>query len=442
MRMSTIVDKRLIYCMACIAAILIFFQAHFVCGKVNVNINIADIFAICGFVIVILSKSTFENTRFRIPHVKTFFLCAFTAFSMAFLWGLYRFGFTGFAFFSKFMGFFVLVGYFSVGFLFIEQTGAEKGFKILLGLMTTVLVCIIIFQIMRHILEVVGLMKYNYYHSSLSGYAGNRNAFAMQILCVAAMRLATLSSSKKLLYYRNCWLLAILFSGIFFTYSRSAIITSIFLFSLYRGLCFMTTKELRDIGIKIFLVVAGVFLLENILCFLINSWEAALDIQLGARSMFTMQQYSPTTSDPQRLYSIVEGLRLWVRNPFLGIGLGGFFHHEIIKNGLPLVIHNTFIWILTEFGIIGSSIFFLYGFTILKYLYNLILSRKASLWSIQDKLIFNLVIIFLLMGSAHEIFYQRIFWFILGAAIVAYRSIERSGARVALTNQLNTAQGG
>jgi hypothetical protein len=418
---SKLTDERLIYWMGCAAAILIFFQAHFVFGKVTASINIADIFSICGLVIFLLNYPKFENKKFKIPYIKSFFLSASFMFLMAFCWGFYQFGFTGFSFFSKFIGFFILLGYFFIGTLFIEKVGIEKGFKTLLNFMSIVLVCIILFQVLEHILEVIGLIPYNYYHSSLSGYAGNRNAFAMQILCVIAMQLAIFSSRNNHDKAKAYWLLATLFSGVLFTYSRSAIITSIFVLIISRVLCFINNQNFRYICIRILVIVSAFFLLEHMLCFLIeqlNSWEPGYGIQLSARSMFKMQQYSPSSSDSQRLYTIMEGIKLWMQSPFLGIGLGGFLHHEIIKNNIPLVIHNTFLWFLTEFGIIGSSVFFLYGFVILKYLHRLKIKIKCKNWDIQDKLLLNLVLIFLLMGNAHEIFYQRIWWFLLGVAAI------------------------
>jgi len=191
--------------------------------------------------------------------------------------------------------------------------------------------------------------------------------------------------------------------------------------SLFGFFGFLKIKDIKNIVVKTAFIIVAVFLLENVLYALLK-YMSSENMVFNDRTIFTVKKYSSSNSGFQRLYSIIEGLKLWTKSPFLGIGLGGFVHHEMIKNGIPLVIHNTFVWILSEFGIVGASVFFWYGFTVLKYLYNLRLSLKAQYWNLQDKLLFNVVIIFILMGSAHEIFYQRIIWFMLGAAIVAYRS--------------------
>ncbi len=434
-RLNSLLDERLIYWMACAVAIFIFFQTHLVFGKVTASINVADIFAICGLVIFLLNCAKFDHKKLRIPYLNTFFFPASVVLLMAFCWGFYRFGFTGFAFFNKFIGFFILLGYFFMGTLFIEQVGVEKGFKTLLNLMGIVLICIIVFQITQHFLEIIDIMPYNY-HASLSGYAGNRNAFSMQVLCVIALYLAIFSSQNNQAKAKGYWLLAMLFAGVLFTYSRSAILTSIFVLIFSRLLCFINTQDLRHICIRIFVIIAGLFLLENILSFLIEQvldlikgLQSGYGIQMHARSMFKVQQYSPSSSDSQRLYTLIEGLRLWMKSPFLGIGLGGFFHHELIKNNAPLVIHNTFMWFLIEFGIIGSSVFFFYGCIILKYLYRLKVKVKSLYWDMQDKLLFNLVLIFLLMGNVHEIFYQRIWWFLLGIAVINAHMFHKNGSK-------------
>ncbi|MEY3182698.1 MAG: hypothetical protein RLZ35_683, partial [Pseudomonadota bacterium] len=271
---------------------------------------------------------------------------------------------------------------------------------------------IIIYQMMINIFSF-------YYDRSLLGYAVNRNAFAFQILCVISMQLSVLTALKKHIDKKTIWLLSILFAGIFFTYSRSGICTALVLLSSSALLGLLTKKDVLNIVTKVFILILSVYCLEN----LTNMGLHVFNIDqtndfLYHKTQFTLNKYSPSTSSSQRLYSIVEGLALWRKSPWFGIGLGGFLNHETIKNGTPLVIHNTFVWMLVEFGLVGSIIFFTYGFLIVKKILCLIKRIKPEQWGIQDKLLFYLLIIFLLMGSVHEIFYQRIFWIVFGLSIV------------------------
>jgi O-antigen ligase/polysaccharide polymerase Wzy-like membrane protein len=429
-KFQDLIDRKLIYWMSAAVAVLVFFQAHFNFGPLNINLNIADIFAICGLVIFLCRASYLKKQEYRVPYTKIFCGGAVIAFSMAFIWGLYQHGFTGFSFFSKFIGFFILLGYAAMAYLFVNTHGITRGAHVLLRLMLTVTSCIILIQTIRHILEVQGLMEYNYYHASLCGYAGNRNAFGIQMLCVAALQLSLLEDADRQKNHRVYWILGLLFAGVFFTHSRSSMITSVALLVAWRCFGFIKAKDLQYIATKVFLIIAGVFLLENSV-FLLTVISNAIApntffITSKAFSMFAANTYSPSTSDPQRIYTIMEGLRLWMENPLFGIGLGGFAQHEILKNGIPLVIHNTFVWFLTEFGIVGFSLFFWYGFTIVKYLYCLMARIKPAHWRTQDKLLFSLIIVFVLMGNAHEIFYQRILWFMLGIAMVSDKGSRKS----------------
>jgi O-antigen ligase len=124
--------------------------------------------------------------------------------------------------------------------------------------------------------------------------------------------------------------------------------------------------------------------------------------------------YSGDSSDHERLYSISEGLRLWLHNPLFGGGLGRFMFDELAKNGRPLVIHNTFVWLLAEFGLIGIIPFVLYVWSLFQ---NLYIRWKNSInipLTEREKALFLLLVIFGGMSMVHEIFYQRCIWFIAG----------------------------
>jgi O-antigen ligase len=123
---------------------------------------------------------------------------------------------------------------------------------------------------------------------------------------------------------------------------------------------------------------------------------------------------SDTISDTERWISVNGGLRLWQENPVFGAGLGAYF--EVSKReGTPLVIHNTLIWLLAETGLVGFLVFFSAGVAIL----------WASTRRLRDPTdvgattIFLFLLAFASMSMVHELLYQRVLWFVLGVCLAS-----------------------
>ncbi len=94
-----------------------------------------------------------------------------------------------------------------------------------------------------------------------------------------------------------------------------------------------------------------------------------------------------------------------------GVGLGVFIAKSTAWLGHPQVIHSTPLWLLAELGLVGfvviCSIFF-------------VLARNAwKQWSksLPDRILFMVLAVVALFSQVHEIFYQRIFWLVLGVLL-------------------------
>lgn len=413
------IDVKLIYAIGCITSILIFFQASFMFDKFHINLNLADMLSICGISIVFIRRHHNNQLQFNLPYVQSFILASTLAFATALIIGWHKFGFSTFAFFNKFLGLFILFGYAAVGALFIHGHGI-RGLRVLTRIMLTVLATLIAYELFINILYSSHILETAYLNDlSLAGYANNRNAFAFQIMCALCLQF-TLKEIK------NSWITSLLLSGIILTYSRSAIITTFILVNVFYYFKFITTAELKKYLYQIIVITVSVLLIENAAYYILEFFR---NVFLGIKTehywtILSNKNFSPATSNSQRMYTILEGFKLWKENPFFGIGLGGFVNLELQKNNAFLVIHNSFLWILTEFGIFGASVFLLYGLVILKHMYSL-LKQKAFNWPTQDRIVLGLLIVFGLMANAHEVFYQRIFWFLIGAAIVSYKRTDK-----------------
>jgi len=406
-------EKQIIYFLACSAAVLIFFQIHVAWRAITLNLNIADIFALCGLMMAVISGFARRSLiHARISHTFSF-LCAFTmVFALALLIGIYRNGFSAFAFFSKFLGFFVLLGYASLGAFFIKNFG-NKGRSVVVRLMWVTLFSIITFRISVLLLMQLNVLPKLFIHNNFMGYAGNRNAFAIQLLTVLSLFFAKLKCTETMsdaFRNRNYWMISFLLMGVYLTFSRSGIITALFLMFLFRGVGVFRTKDILVLILQASILVGSLYCLQSAIYY----WLPG-----ALPGVLFDGVYSAGHSDHERWYTIMEGIKLWLQHPFFGSGLGGFVSQEFEKSGRFLVIHNTFIWWIAEFGLVGAFAFFWYGLKTISYLYHTVVKTSYQNVLANDKALLGLVLIFACMGMVHEIFYQRCLWFVWGIIMIA-----------------------
>jgi hypothetical protein len=97
-----------------------------------------------------------------------------------------------------------------------------------------------------------------------------------------------------------------------------------------------------------------------------------------------------------------------------GNGLGAFVETVKAEKGVFLVIHNTSLWILAEFGVVGFAL-----------IASVFGSMVYASWSpaiggqLWARVLILVLLCFAFFQMTHEIFYQRIFWFLLGATLFA-----------------------
>jgi hypothetical protein len=125
-------------------------------------------------------------------------------------------------------------------------------------------------------------------------------------------------------------------------------------------------------------------------------------------------------SDIERWETIRRGLAMWMESPVFGAGLGVFIEQSTNWSKYPINIHSTPIWILAEFGIVGLAVFTWIISVFIRFLYKQGITRPAH------RIIGMLLLGFLIFSLVHEIFYQRIFWLVLGAVMAStgYMNLE------------------
>jgi len=120
--------------------------------------------------------------------------------------------------------------------------------------------------------------------------------------------------------------------------------------------------------------------------------------------------FSGDYSDTERWATFIHAFDLWRESPLLGAGLGVFIAKSATWLGHPQVIHSTPLWLLAEFGLLGVAVF---GWLVWMFC--------AYFWRERASPIYRALLMLLAAVSvfslAHEIFYQRIFWLVLGALL-------------------------
>lgn len=135
---------------------------------------------------------------------------------------------------------------------------------------------------------------------------------------------------------------------------------------------------------------------------------------------FNIENYtrslSRPSSDIERWESIRQGFDLWMGNPILGAGLGGFLSWREAQGLQPLVIHNVPVWLLAETGLAGFSIA-LVSLTLVVRRALSVLRGGRRVWAAQGVLF--VLALFAIASQVHDFFFQRPFWFLLGLLMAA-----------------------
>jgi hypothetical protein len=334
----------------------------------------------------------------------------------AFIRGLPEIGITQWAFANRVTGWFVLLGYLGAGYLIVVYLGRHGLRRFVQTMTITAATIVIVRSVMRWLdhIELIDLINLPHHFQA---YAGNRNAFAFQLLACSILLLAystiylradtksrhvinniNQSDPGLLLYYkRNSYILTtsilhgIILAGIALTESRAGLITGMLLLITA---AFFNIANRKMIGIS--------------LMFAILIWFV---VQVGFGFSGLQNTFARDYSDVERWETITRGLDIWLESPLIGAGLGVFIERSVEWSKSPINIHSTPVWILAEFGILGLGLFTGILAVIIRFVY------RSGLILPANRIIIMLIGIFLIFSLVHEIFYQRIFWLVLGAAM-------------------------
>ena len=177
----------------------------------------------------------------------------------------------------------------------------------------------------------------NYGNERVSGMYLDPNAFGGLVLVALLLQIGSyLGGRVAVPGVLGMAVTAALAAGLFLTLSRSAWIGFVFGFILISIL----RPRAWVIGSVLALVlIAGSYL-----------WIAS---QRSTKDEVLLERQNTAL---QRIDQIRQALPMFAVSPIFGIGLGEF---EVRRDpaGLQVIIHNTTVWILTELGLVGISIY-------------------------------------------------------------------------------------
>lgn len=397
---SHVFDRLAAWAVGGVAAFLILFQFHAKFSFGEINVNLADPLALLGLGTMAMSIVLHrQRPRWRIHGVNLWVMCASLILLLGFGIGVWHVGITAWALSNRLLGWFVLLGYAALGAWFVQMNG-RHGLRRLVDYLAASAVAIVLAQVALRVLagfggEAATLM------SGFDGYAGNRNAFAFQMLACVAALLAW--SPLRARHGRSLWhdfALAIILMGLWLSHSRAALGTVALLLSLAWWLRLADRRTmLRGVA------VAALMLMVISSFYWINAW-----INAGSYQTLSYEEGLVRGYDNFRWDSIREALRMWLESPFFGAGLGVFLHESVRLFPWPMVIHSTPVWWLAEFGLFGFVVF-------AAGLIGLLVWGGRRNGHIPANLVLMLALAFAVFGLVHDIFAQRIFWFLLGAAL-------------------------
>ncbi|GGE34098.1 hypothetical protein GCM10007276_09320 [Agaricicola taiwanensis] len=399
----------LVWALPLTVATAVFFQVYVPTGTGQLNVNFADPAAIMGgtlFVIWAMRDRAWPQWRLSGFNIHVF--AASSAFIIAFIIGWNSFGWTAWAFTSKLVGWFVLLGYGATGALLVSRAGTD-GLSTLLRTIAAAGLAVLVIDLTLLILRFAGVqIPENLLGGRIEGFSINANAFAFQLILTFFAALLAFRDG-----YKAVVIPALILAGVWFAGSRASF--GAILVALPLALC-MRPKLIGRVGraclCGLVIVIAVIYL------------PAAL---LGGDAVHGVFTSGFADSDAERMLTLEAAWQMFLDSPLFGAGLGAFVHDHMTTTGEFLVIHSTPLWLLAEFGLFGAL---LIGVPFVRVALNEI--RRPFPRDDAAVLLIGSISAFAVMSLAHEMMYQRLFWLVLGAGLaltVTPTQMQRSATR-------------
>jgi hypothetical protein len=241
------------------------------------------------------------------------------------------------------------------------------------------------------------------YTGRLAGMLVDPNAYGGLLAVAFAIHTMTYFSRKQIIGGLFGWyILPCLLTGVLYTYSRSTWISITIILAI---LCVVRPKT----ALMLWLGIGGAF--------------AALIISMDQASLDRMIYFASRPEQVEsRIDIISHALPMFIKSPLLGIGL------SVFNDEYGIIIHNTPVWFLTEFGVAGFlAVAGLYAWIMRVGIQAYKMANADEKPLLLGVMLGHIAILGLSMGI--EAFYQRHWWLCMAVIIAASTITRREAAR-------------
>lgn len=403
-----------VYTLIAIAApTAILFQVFLPVSGREINVNLADPIALLGGALFVASWFAGQLPRWRLDGLLPHVAACTVVLALSYAIGFASFGWSDWAFVNKFLGWFVLLAYGATGALIVSQV--RDGQALLVATLAATACAIITLELAARVFFLANVPEaLAFMTSQLSGFSQNRNSFGFALLiCICCL----LADGRKLRLAPLSLLLAAEWLG----GSRAVWGALPLVFAAAGFNRAVTFRDMAKIVVAAALIVVSVAMIPLVISLVLAVLSGA-GADLSRITLGVMPDISEVESNVERMQSIVGGLQLFMNHPVFGAGLGAYFE-QTRAAGHAVVIHSVPVWLLAEMGIVGLLAFLAPAVRLFFAQWPRAGSDRSAL------LIVLLLVAFGVVSLAHEILYQRIFWLVLGAALVIV-ALPRSDARL------------
>ena len=372
----------------------------------RVTLNLADPFAIVmgmTFALIIIQRKYI--TRIWVDYRIGYWLfAAFSILSLSFIVGFFEIGYSEWALYNRLVGSGILLSYLFVG---AAATGfwGEFAVRTAIKSLSAALVLVACFEFLgRLALDQNSLITLGWSNLRWTGFLSNPNSFSFFLITsfclIFVFGCKNSRINEKIIEYSALSSVVLL---LYLANSKAAMI-SLFVISMF--LMKLDWKKLVFAVLGAIVTYVVLIGLNDFISYLYDSGGIKFMGQERVRELLSTQ--------PDRILSLIEGWNMFLENPILGGGLGAFYESQA-ATGVPLVIHNSFLWILAEMGLLGFVVI-----VIVPVIFCAKILIKSD-W-LNNPYSCALLLVLLnaaVMGMAHELVYQRVFWLVCGMLIAA-----------------------
>ena len=396
-------------------SVLIFFQIRIATGSGAITANVSDAIALTALGLTALLILRHRNFSIFPAFFSIGLLAISVVFALALAIGWSRYGLNQWAIVNRGFGWVIILGYLAAGGALVWVCQKDRWTLVLwsFALAGGFVAGIELVLLLANLFNIS--FPADTFVNPLRGYAGNSNAFALQmvmtvIAAITAYRLGAGSGHRRLMQF----ILVAAALATFYSLSRSGLGTFLVVMALFVVISTSSDRRARlfDGVIVVGAILAAVALPHAI------SPAAELIAQTGIpaqpnKSVLAHMDFAVprASSDNERWKSIADGWSLWQQYPLFGAGLGAFVQSRF-DAGLPiLIIHSVPIWILAELGVVGLIVVAALFVALLWQSMKMIRNTEYFAWGAG---LVVLLAALAVAGSVHDFLFQRSFWFLLG----------------------------